>query len=377
MNENITSHDFGLLRREVRDARAIASNVDIKITRLLEGGPSSRRDGSLIGRLATSQLIAKSESRSAVDVAHANWPHDVELRAAVAPAMTGVADWAAPLVATAIMDISTTLLGQSVFGQLRALSPVSYDLVDGAAIKALSHSSVPSGGFFGEGQPISVGALLISAINLQAKKCASLTAITREVLKGSAANVQASLEQLLAEDLSLAVDQVLLDAVAADAARPAGLRAGVAGLTPAATGTPTEKAAADVGALIGAIMPASKPTLIVSGKQAASLASYMPGTAVIAAPSLAGGTLICVDANAFANLVGPIDVSSSGDPVLHMSDTPLPLVSGTVQPPAIGSISAPQSSMFQIAATSLRAILDINWGLRRPNSVAWMSGTGW
>jgi len=43
------------------------------------------------------------------------------------------------------------------------------------------------------------------------------------VLRGSAANVQNSLEQLLAADLSLAVDQVLLDAVAADAIRPAAL----------------------------------------------------------------------------------------------------------------------------------------------------------
>jgi Phage capsid family len=67
-----------------------------------------------------------------------------------------------------------------------------------------------------------VGALLISGINLQAKKAASITAATREVLKGSAANVQTSLQQMLSEDLSLAVDNILLDAVAANAIRPAG-----------------------------------------------------------------------------------------------------------------------------------------------------------
>ena len=75
------------------------------------------------------------------------------------------------------------------------------------------------------------------------------------------------MQQLLSEDLSLAVDTVLLDAVAADAIRPAGLRNGVAGLTPAASGTPTEKAAADIGALVGAIMPASKPVLIAAGRK--------------------------------------------------------------------------------------------------------------
>jgi hypothetical protein len=371
-------HEIGLLRREVRDARAIASNVDHKLTRLIEGAGASRRDGSLIARIAACRLISKSEGTAAAAVAAKNWPHDYELRAAVAPAMTSVATWTAELLAVAIQDVTSTLLGPSVFSQLRELSAVSYDPVDGAAVKAPSHQSVPSGGFFGEGQQITVGALLIGAVNLQTKKAASITAVTREVLKGSAANVQTSLQQLLAEDLSLAVDTILLDAIAADAIRPAGLRNGVAGLPPAAAGTPTEKAAADVGALVGAIMPASKPVLIAAGKQAVAVAAYMPGMAVISAPLLTAGMLICVDADAFANIVGPADVQASGDPVLHMENAaPLPLVGGTVTPPVIGSIAAPVSSMFQVAATSLRCIVDINWTLRRAGSVSWMAGAGW
>ena len=35
------------------------------------------------------------------------------------------------------------------------------------------------------------------------------------------------------------------------------------------------------------------------------------------------------------------------------------------------------SSMFQSAATSLRAILDINWAMRRSGAVAWMAGVTW
>ena len=230
-----------------------------------------------------------------------------------------------------------------------------------------------SGGFVTEGGAINVGALLISAVNLQTKKAASIVAVTREVLKGSAANVQTSLQQLLAEDLSLAVDNVLLDAVAADAIRPAGLRNGVAGVTPAATGTPTGKAAADVGALVGAIMPASKPTLIAAGRQAASLTAYMPTMPVIVAPTLTSGVLICVDANSFANIVGPIDIAASGEPVLHMDSAAAQI--GVPGSPA--TVSAPASSMFQTAAISLRAILDINWSMRRAGAVSWMTGVGW
>ena len=222
-------------------------------------------------------------------------------------------------------------------------------------------------------KPIEIGALLIGAVSLQAKKAASITAVTREVLKGSAANVQTSLQQLLGEDLSLAVDQVLLDAVAADAIRPAGLRWNVAGLTPSATGTPTEKAAADVGALVAAIMPSAKPVLIAAGPQAVSVGAYLPTMAVIAAPLLTAGTVICVSADDFANLLGPIDIASSDEPVLHMSDAPNAI--GIPGAPTL--VSAPSSSMFQTAATAMRCILDCDWALRRAGSVSWMSGVTW
>jgi len=53
-----------------------------------------------------------------------------------------------------------------------------------------------------------VGTAAASPVHLPAKKAALICAITNEVLRGSAANVQNSLEQLLAADLSLAVDQV-------------------------------------------------------------------------------------------------------------------------------------------------------------------------
>ena len=51
------------------------------------------------------------------------------------------------------------------------------------------------------------------------------------------------------------VDGILLDAVAADVIRPAGLRNSVAGLTPTASGTPGEKMAADIKQLLGGIAP--------------------------------------------------------------------------------------------------------------------------
>ena len=357
------------LQRSLSDIQSKISSLDARMT----AAASRARPRSLVTRRATAELLARAGNCEPADVAAQRWPRDHQLRAAVAPAQTTVAGWAAELVGTVIEDITGSLLGASAFAQLRALSGASYDLVDGAAVRAPMHQSVASGGFVGEGAPISVGALLIGAVNLQAKKAASITAVTREVLRGSAANVETSLQRLLAEDLSLAVDQVLFDAVAADAIRPAGLRYGVAGLVPSATGSLSEKVAADVSALVAAIMPA-KPVVIAAGAQSVSVGALMPGLAVIAAPTLAAGTLICVDADAFANIVGPIDIAASGEPVLHMSDAPLPLVTGAQ---GAGVVAAPTSSMFQVAAISLRCIQDINWALRRAGSVSWMTGVGW
>ena len=358
------------LQRAISDIQSKIAGIDARMT------AAARRDRprSLVTRRAAAELFARVSNCDASDIAAQKWPRDHQLRAAVAPARTDTAGWAAELVATVIEDVSSTLLGASAFAQLRALSGASYDLVDGAAVRAPMHQSVASGGFVGEGAPIGVGALLIGAVNLQTKKAASITAVTREVLKGSAANVETSLQRMLAEDLSLAVDQVLLDAVAADAVRPAGLRYNVAGLTPSATGSLSEKVAADVSALVGAIMPASKPVVIAAGAQAVTVAALMPGLAVIAAPLLTSGTLICVDANSFANIVGPIDIAASGEPVLHMDTAPLPIVTGAQ---GSGVVAAPTSSMFQVAAISLRCIQDINWALRRTGAVSWMTGVGW
>jgi hypothetical protein len=42
MNE-ITQHDFGLLRREVKDLRGLVANVDHRLLRLIEGGGARTR----------------------------------------------------------------------------------------------------------------------------------------------------------------------------------------------------------------------------------------------------------------------------------------------------------------------------------------------
>jgi hypothetical protein len=374
---NDLTHTIGLLRSEVRDARAIASNVDHKLTRLIEGANARPREGSIVARLAAAQLLAKAERRSVAAVAAQNWPHDIQLRSAVAPAMSGTSGWAAELVQVVTADIADRMLGASVFSQLRALG-LAYDY-SGPIVKVPSVQPVASGSFVGEGQPAGVGALLVTSTMLPAKKAISILLVTKELLRGSPASTEASLQKIMSEDVSLLVDGLLADANPADANRPAGLRNGIGGLTPSATGTPTEKVMADITALLTATMPCLRPVLIASTPQAISLSVLAPGLAVpvLAAPFLAAGTLILVDAAAFASVTGMINVETSEEAAVHMADTPLPIVGGTLQPPALGSIAAPVASLFQTASLGLKSVLDINWALRRSGSVSWMTGIAW
>lgn len=370
--------DLALAIRIAKDTRSAVSAVDYHLNKLLDrDGGKPRRDGSLIIRMAACQLISVAYKQPVAAVARQFWPDDVQLKAAVAPARTDTTGWAAELVATVVAEIPDRLLPASVFSRLRAAGlPLDYG---GDSVPKVPYvAPVPSGGFVGEGQPINVGALVVTASTLPVKKCASLTAVTRELLRGAPANIERSLETILSEDLSLMVDGILLDAGAADAIRPAGLRNGVAGLTPSATGTPTERLMADLKALTAAIAPAMRPVLIVAGTQAVSLSLLAPTLPFIPAPYLAASTVIMVDAAAFASVTGTLNVRTSEEAVIHMSNAAQPIgTPGAVPGTDPNVVAAPSSSMWQTASFALRCLLDVNWTMRRAGAVSWITGVTW
>jgi hypothetical protein len=374
---NDLTQDFGLLRRELRDARAVVAAIDHKLSRLIVP-ETPQRPAGLCARLATCELLARMERTSVDAIAKMHFSNDLDLaqmiglRNATAPAMTTVSGWAAELVGIFVQDLTDRMLPLSVFSQLRPRG-IAYTHVNGGIIRAPSHQSTPSGGFFGEGQPISVSDLLILSLALLPKKAASIVAVTRELLRSSPMNVEASLQAILGEDVSLAIDIMLCDATVADDVRPAGLRAGIAALPSASSGTPTERVVADVRALVAAISPAARPTLIVASPEAVSLASVLPAMPAIAAPRLAAGTVICVDAADFASVLGPPDFSVRENPVIHEATPALP-ISAPGSPP---TIAAPVRSLWQTVASGLRTIVDIDWTLRRTGAVSWMTGVSW
>ncbi len=384
MND-LSSPEFGLLRRQIRDVSAMLGIIDHRTRKL--GEPELRRPGGLCARMATVALLSRMEKRPPDAIVKQHFSGDRELaqllefRSASGPAMTGTAGFAAELAATAVEDLATNLLPQSALVQLRALSGQPYAFIDGAAnIRIPVHAPAPSGGFIPEGGAIPVGALILTAMNLKPRKAASLVAITRELLAGTSSNVEISLRSILQQDLGLAIDNVLLGSGAATAAQPPGLLAGLTSLPPTAGGGYTALMG-DIKNLCGAIAPAIRPCLIVGSSQAGTLGSLEPPIALptIVAPYLAANTAIVVDAAAFASALGVPDFATDENPALHMeSAAPLPIVGGTAQPPVIGSVAAPVQSLWQIAAVGMRTLVDADWTLRRaPGAVAYISGVTW
>lgn len=351
-----------------------------------------------IYRAMTVHFIARMQGRNIDDVLRERYPGDegtgVVLRAAVAPAQTTVAGWAAELVNTAIADFLNQLSIVSIYPRLAAKGP-RFTFGQNGVIRVPGRSSTPkiNGSFVGEGQPIPVRKLGLSAITLTPKKMAVISEFTREMGLHSTPSIQGVIRQAINEDTAEAIDTVLIDTVAADTIRPAGLRNGISGGTPSAATTRIDKIIADISALMAPIIAARGGRDLVllcnPAQQLAMSWAVTPngqfiftdgelgsrGLTVIASTTVPATMLIMIDAADFASVTGDtpeFDVSDVA--TIHEEDTtPLPI--GTAGSPAV--VAAPVRSLWQTASIGIRMLLDMNWSMRRTGMVTWVTGVTW
>ena len=355
-----------------------------------------------IYRALTAHFIAKMQQKTIDEVLRERYPGDegtgIVLRANMAPAMTTVATWANELVGTAVTDFLNQLPTNTIYPKLAAKG-IKFNFGRNGIIKIPGRSATPSinGSFVGEGEPIPVRKLGLTAIPLTPKKMAVISEFTREMALHSTPAIESVIRQAINEDTAIAIDNVLIDATIADAIRPAGLRWNVSGLTPSAAATAFDKMIADVTALIAPIAAArggSDLVLLMNTAQSLRMSwvvtpngefvfsdvanGALRNLTVITSTTVPAGMLIMVDAAEFASVTGDapeFDVSDVA--TIHESDTPLPIVGGIVQPPVIGSIAAPVRSLWQTASIGVRMMVDMNWTMRRTNMVSWMTGVTW
>jgi hypothetical protein len=335
--------------------------------------------GNTFTRSLTASVIASMERRAPSEIAARMWPNDritPELleRAASAPAMMTVPGWAQELAQIFVSDALNVLCGCSVGAQLLretlvvAINRAGTILVPGLAVDATG------AGFVAEGAPIPVHQLALTPAQVQPKLLASIAVLTREMIESSNAEVLVS--DALMRAAGLALDTALFDINPATAARPAGLRNGIAALTASASPDITEAYFDDISALIGAVAVVSGcgPYILVGSPQRAFVLQmrFIRGGETptetkntIMGSSALGNDLMAVAPMAVAGAVGTDPaIETATASTLHMETVPLPVGSAT-----------PSRSLWQTDSIAIKMRWVLSWALRDVRGVAWLTPT--
>lgn len=323
--------------------------------------------------------------------------HAITGKAATVPALTTQVGWAAELVHTEVGAFIASLAPVSVFPKLAARGS-SFTFGRNGIISLPMRSATPTiaGSFVGEGQPIPVRQGAFQALQLTPKKMAVISVFSREIAEHSDPAIEGILRDAIVEDTGVAIDSVLLDANPATLVRPAGLRNGVVSLTPTAGGG-FAALVGDIKQLGAALLTPTlgnirepvwlmSPTLALSIALTATVNGDLPfrdeisrgtfmGWPAIVSASVTADTLYLLDAADFASVTSTepkFDISDTA--TVHMEDTsPLP-ISATGAP---NVVAAPVRSFWQTDTIGIRMLMPMNWALRRPGMVAYVTGVTW
>lgn len=348
----------------------------------------------LVTRGVLVRALAYVERRSVDDVLKERYP-DHEATRIITKAdqtlgTTTVSGWASELVQTAYGEFVQALTGYSIYPALRDRGiGLSFDSAGNVTIPGRTAGGA-GGGFVGEGQPIRVGRLTTNSVSMTPKKMGVIVPFSRELAKRSTPAIEGLVRQAILEDTSAVLDPLLLDAVAGDTIRPAGLLNGVAAVATGFGGGDYQAVIEDFKALLAPFITANAAdgiTVIMNPIQGLNLA-LMPGPVgqpnwfaeiqkrinIVESTHATAGRLIALRSADFATALGDepeFDVSEQA--TIHMEDTtPLEIVSGT------GPTTAdPVRSLWQTASIGVRMLWDISWKMRRAGMVQWINGTSW
>lgn len=330
--------------------------------------PAPMHAGNTFLRWLAARVIAKVEGYPVADVVAQRWPNDLVLRAAVVPAMTGVAGWAAELAHTVVRDALTALGPKSAGAALLQESLVL--TFDGAgAISAPGFiASAANAGFVAEGAAIPVRQLAGPAVLLLPHKIAAIAVLTREMVESS--NAEQLIGDAMIGSAGAALDAVLFDSTAANAARPAGLRSGIAALTASSNSSSFEAVHEDIVALVNAVAPVAgnAPVAIISSLGRAAIAGVRLGETdriIFLSSTAVGGDIIAVAPGALVAALSPEPQIESSKSATLVMDT---------APGAAGTMG-PERSVFQTDSLALKLRWPVTWALRDARGVAWLTPT--
>jgi hypothetical protein len=229
--------------------------------------------------------------------------------------------------------------------------------------------------FVGEGAPIPVHSFVSKAVTLAPHKLAAIITLTSEMLAGS--NAEALVTDALTRSVGLALDAVVLDSVAGDTVRPAGLRNGIAALTASVDANLDAAMAADIAALGGAVSVIGEPIILIAAP-ARAIAIVLRARRelpfqVLPSPALAGtADVIAIAGTGLASAFDAVpQIEASKIAVAHMEDaTPLQIASGAQ---GAGVLATPTRSLWQSDTIGIKIRFNASWALRDPRALAWLT----
>lgn len=276
------------------------------------------------------------------------------------------------LAQTAVADFVTGLAPSSAGASLIAAG-LTLDGMNYAGLSVPGITQRPTLAFVAESAPIPFASFPFAAGTLLPHKIAGAVAYTRDLAKHS--QFEDALRLTLGEAVGLSIDSVLFGTAAASASTPAGLLNGVTPLV-GEPGGDVFAMIADLTALGAAVAPVAgeQITFIAAPRQAVRIAMQGPQPfpyELRSSAALANGTVIAVASRLLASwLAEAPELEGSAEAIMHMSDTPLPIVAGGVS-------ADPVRSAWQTDCLVLRVILGISWVKRAAGGVAVVNGTSW
>jgi len=358
---------------------------------------------ALAGRGDTyAAAIVEERYRGAAEIRAAT---DLLTRSAVAPHSTSSV---AGLVQSILVEWELALAPVSALEQLRQLGGRAFTAEPGTRLNVPVRA--PLGGASGTGWIAENGVIPVVAIGLasgalQPHKAAGIVAFTNELDLATNNQAEKILIELLSEDLAALLDAALGDALPASDRRPAGL---LNGITPVAS----VDRDTDLGVIYAGLsaMKARVPAIVAHPARLAGLWSD-PGFAPLLAQDKLGpaalvtsyfwpaGTLVGIDAAAFASVMSVPEIRASKSAALTMAsadavaptqsvkadgtlDVPGEVGSGlgihvSGQPTGAATAGVFGQSMLQSNATALRLIQGVSWALVRTGSVVAVTGAAW
>lgn len=300
----------------------------------------------------------------------------LQQRTAVAAGTTTDANWAAPLVQTNyVTEFLDLLRPATLLGKIQGLRHVPYN----TSIPAVTGGTTFKWVGQGKGKPVTKAQF--SAVTLGFATAAGISVLTKQLIRLSTPDAQATVRDILIADCKAFLDAQFVDSsvAAVSNVNPASITNGVTGS--GASGTDVADARTDISARIGAFAAANYGldglVILMSQSQAFALGTMINSVGQPAFPGLGinGGSILGVPvvtseavgsqiifAHAPSILVADADgleIDTSTEATLEMNDTP--------SDPA--DASTIYTSMFQNNMVAIRVERMITWGKARSTAV--------